>query len=264
MPTFRTGLLLASLLLSACSMPISQESHPTQTEKTITQDIATEKSTSTKNDIAERIAPVTDDTAKQSTSAEAAAVVENNDQLIEQFKAQKQLANTNFTELKNRIGNAPALPRLMAVEQLNKKEISSATQQLRTYISKTNTDLAVLNARVDDRQNLAVDGDLIQIFLSEAIVTHNRNKFKAQPLVGQWVRGESRVIRLKDSILFENPKSEDLHITFSETYQLVVNNQTIATVNPHKEKNSASFSVSTHDNQGSIVGKLDYRIVIDK
>lgn len=264
MATFRTGLLLATLLLSACSMPILQESQPAQTEKTMTQDITAEKSTATQNDQAEKNTPATDNTAKQGSSAEAAATVENNDQLIEQFKAQKQLANTNFTELKNRIGNAPALPRLMAVEQLNKKEISSATQQLRTYISKTNTDLAVLNARVDDRQNLAVDGDLIQIFLSEAIVTHNRNKFKAQPLVGQWVRGESRVIRLKDSILFENPKSEDLHITFSETYQLVVNNQTIATVNPHKEKNSASFSVSTHDNQGSIVGKLDYRIVIDK
>ena len=242
MATFRTGLLLATLLLSACSMPILQESQPAQTEKTMTQDITAEKSTATQNDQAEKNTPATDNTAKQGSSAEAVATVENNDQLIEQFKAQKQLANTNFTELKNRIGNAPAL----------------------TYISKTNTDLAVLNARVDDRQNLAVDGDLIQIFLSEAIVTHNRNKFKAQPLVGQWVRGESRVIRLKDSILFENPKSEDLHITFSETYQLVVNNQTIATVNPHKEKNSASFSVSTHDNQGSIVGKLDYRIVIDK
>lgn len=264
MPTFRTGLLLASLLLSACSMPILQKSQPTQAEKTITQDITAEKTTPTKNDIAEIITPVTDITVKQNTSSEAAAVVENNDQLIEQFEAQKQLASTNFIELKNRIGNAPALPRLLDIEQLNKREISSAIQQLRTYISKTNTDLAVLNARVDDRQRLAVDGDLIRIFLSEATVTHNSNKFKAQPLVGQWVRGESRVIRLKDSILFENPRSEDLHITFSETYQLVVNNQTIATVNPHKEKNSASFSVSTHDNQGAIVGKLDYRIVINK
>ncbi|MDE8602615.1 hypothetical protein M3I01_006700 [Marinomonas sp. RSW2] len=264
MPTFRTGLLLASLLLSACSMPILQEFQPTQAEKTPTQDITTEKSTSTKNDLTELVTPVTDDTAKQSTSIEAATVVEKNDQLIEQFEAQKQLASTNFIELKSRIGNAPALPRLLDIEQLNKKEINSAIQQLRTYISKTNTDLAVLNARVDDRQRLAADGDLIRIFLSEATVTHNSNKFKAQPLVGQWVRGESRVIRLKDSILFENPRSEDLHITFSETYQLVVNNQTIATVNPHKEKNSASFSVSTHDNQGAIVGKLDYRIVIDK
>jgi len=260
MPIFRTGLLLATLLLSACSMPILQESQPTKTEKTIIQDSTVEDTTSTETGKTVN----QDNTAEHSSSSEDVVKVAANDQLIEQFDTQRQLALTNFVELKNRAGNAPELPRSLPIDKLNSKEIHSGIQQLRTYISKTNTDLAVLNARVDDRQKLASNGDLIQIFLSEATVTHNNNKFKAQPLVGQWVRGESRVIRLKDNILFENPKSEDLHITFSETYQLVVNNRVIATVNPHKEKNSASFNVLTQDDKGAIVGKLDYRIVDNK
>lgn len=260
MSIIRPGLLLATLLISACTMPILQESQPTQTENTMTQDIAAKKTTPTKDKITKKIMPITGNTAEHSVSAE----IEKNDPLIEQFEAQQQLANTYFTELKNRIGNAPALPKLLVVTPLNKKDISFAIQQLRTYISKTSTNLAVLNARVDDRKRVAINGDLIQIFLSDATVTHHSNTFKAQPLVGRWVRGESRLIRLKDSILFENPKSQDLHITFSETYQLVVNNQTIATVNPHKKKNSARFNVSTHDNQGDIVGKLNYRVVTDK
>ena len=102
---------------------------------------------------------------------------------------------------------------------------------------------------------------LIQVFLSKATVSHGTTKFDAQPLVGQWLRGESRVIRLKENILFENPLSEDMTIAFSEKYQLVVTGEIISTVNPNREKNSASFDVSTPNNQGRIVGKIEYRIV---
>lgn len=242
MPLFRSGLLLATLFLSACSMPIFQESQSTTTEKSISNDTI----------------------AEQKTQAEDTVAVISNDQLLEQLDAQKKLATNNFSELKNRVGSAPDMPKSWVAKESDSKDIRSDIQQFRTYVSKTNTELAVLNARVDDRQKLAVKGDLIQIFLSDATITHNDVTFKAQPLVGQWVRGESRVIRLKDNILFENPKSEDLHITFSETYQLVVNNRIIATVNPHKEKNSASFNVTTFDDAGSIVGKLDYRVIGSK
>ncbi|QUX91248.1 hypothetical protein CYL31_07380 [Marinomonas sp. A3A] len=262
MPTFRSGLLLAVLLLSACSMPILQDPQQTKTEKPITQNKATTEQTKTPKDSVDEIV----NTVVKNDSANKTDAVDKTDDrnLAEQLETQKKLANTNFTELQNRVGNAPELPRILATKQLSAKEIDSAIQQLRSYISKTNSALASLNARVDDREKMAISGDLIQIFLSDTTVTHNTTTFKAQPLVGQWVRGESRVIRLKDNILFENPKSEDLHITFSESYQLVVNGEVISTVNPNKEKNNASFNVSTYSTKGTIVGKLDYRVVNSK
>ncbi|WP_421850211.1 hypothetical protein [Marinomonas sp.] len=262
MSTFRTGLLLATLLLSACSMPILKDLQNEQTENTSTPNtVSTEQTTPSKT------------TANNAETVETSVVIDTNEvsnakssngDLAEQFAAQKELAKTNYSELKKRVGNAPELPRLLATEQLNSKEMSSGIQELRSYISKTNTAIALLNARVDDREKVAMNGDLIRIFLSEATVTHGKTTFKAQPLVGQWVRGESRVIRLKDNILFENPKSEDLNITFSETYQLVINGEVISTINPNKEKNNASFNVSTTGNSGTVVGKLDYRIVNNK
>ncbi|WP_418138690.1 hypothetical protein AB8616_01285 [Marinomonas sp. RS-M-Aa-14] len=166
--------------------------------------------------------------------------------------------------LKSRVGEATEQPSLRPIEQLNSKELNAAIQALRTYISKTSTELASLNARVNERQKTMARGDTIQIFLSEATVSHDNATFKAQPLVGQWVRGESRVIRLKDNILFESPMSEDLQVTFSETYQLIINGEVISIINPNKTKNSASFDVSTHNNTGKIIGKLDYRIVDNK
>ena len=263
MPTFRSGLLLATLLLSACSMPIFQDLQNKQTEKNSTPNtVSTEQtipSKTTDNEVATVETSVITET--NNSNGSKASSPDSNADLAEQLNTQRKLANANFTELKNRVGNAPELPRLLATGQLNSKEINSEIQQLRSYISKTNTAIALLNARVEDREKVAMNGDLIRIFLSEATVTHDNMTFKAQPLVGQWVRGESRVIRLKDNILFENPKSEDMHITFSETYQLVVNGEVISTVNPKKEKNNASFNVTTSGNNGTIVGKLDYRVV---
>ena len=175
---------------------------------------------------------------------------------LAQLETQKELAEANYAELKKRTGKTDDLP----ATNIESTNIDSMVQRLRSYTSKTNTDIALLNARVNERQKLAVKGDLIRVFLSEATITHQDSLFKAQPLVGQWIRGETRVIRLKENILFENPQSEDLHITFSENYQLIVNDKIIGTINPNTEKNNASFTVSTQDNLGSIVGKLDYRV----
>ena len=259
MSTFRTGLLLATLLLSACSMPIFKDLNNSTTEKTPTQNTAESKQTATGKATTEDIATV--ETSVITDSNKASSAIASRTDLVEQLEEQKKLANANFAELKNRIGNAPELPKLVNKKPLSEKEMVSAIQTLRSYVSKTNSALALLNARVNDREKVAMNGDVIRIFLSEATVTHDNITFKAQPLVGQWVRGESRIIRLKDNILFENPKSEDLHITFSEAYQLVVNGQVISTVNPKREKNNANFNVTTSDNEGNIIGNLDYRIV---
>lgn len=260
--TFRAGLLLATLLLSACSMPIFKDLQDKQTENTTSPNtVSAEQTTPSKPTVSNT---ETVETSVVIDSNEVSNAKTSNGDLAEQLAAQKELAKTNYSELKNRVGNAPELPRTLTTEPSNQKEISAFIQQLRSYISKTNTAIALLNARVEDREKVAMNGDLIRVFLSEATVTHGKTTFKAQPLVGQWVRGESRVIRLKDNFLFENPKSEDLHITFSESYQLVVNGEVISTINPNKEKNNASFNVSTETKSGNIVGKLDYRIIDKK
>ncbi|NVK75081.1 hypothetical protein C0J08_06370 [Marinomonas sp. CT5] len=260
MPTLRTGLLLATLLLSACSMPFL----PKQ-EHNIAQDTTEQKLTENTDDTT---AAKAEPAVKENSSVTKTELNNENDnnraKLIEQFAAQKQLAKANYIELKNRVGKATELPRSLTTDSLNSQQINDKIQQLRTYISKTNTELATLNARVEDRQKVAIHGDLIRVFLSETTVKDKESSFKAQPLVGQWVRGESRVIRLKDNFLFENPKSADLKISFSESYQLIVNNQVIATINPNREKNSARFHVATEDTKGKIDGQLDYRIIGDK
>lgn len=251
MSLFRTGLLLATLLLSACSMPILDN---------LSSNTSPEKDKAQSEDNAE-----SSDLLIPNLQGQTEEVVEtinstSYDELLTRYNDQKKLAEANYEELKSRVGKADNLPKLLINTNTNQENIDTAIQELRSYTSKTNTDIAQLNARVADRQTMAINGDLIRVFLSEATINHAEQEFKAQPLVGQWVRGETRVIRLKDHIFFENPKSEDLVITFSETYQLLVNQQVIATVNPNREKNSASFNVPTQDNLGKIVGKLDYRI----
>lgn len=240
---FRTGLLLATLLLSACSTPITTES--TQVKK---KQVENTQLTETGNLVVQNT-PTKDVSVPQKNASHKEALV--------QLEAQKKLAEANYAELKKRIGKVDELPAV----NMESANIDSMIQQLRNYTSKTDTDIASLNTRINERQKLAINGDLIHIFLSEATITYKDALFRAQPLVGQWVRGETRVIRLKENILFENSQSEDLHITYSETYLLIVNDKIIGTINPNKEKNSASFTVSTQDNRGTITGKLDYRIV---
>ena len=272
MSLFRTGLLFATLLLSACSMPIIDSLHSSKTDslkQQTTPEQTTPEQTTPKQTVQEQTTSELDDLLIPNIKGKTEkpiGVIKNNSykETLAQYNDQKALAEANYEELKNRTGKADSLPKLLINKETNEKKLDSFIQQLRSYTSKTNTSIAQLNARVTDRQDIAINGDLVRIFLPETIVTYKNREFHAQPLIGQWVRGEARTIRLKDNILFENPKSEDLTITFSETYQLIVNGQVIATVNPNKEKSSASFDVSTQDSSGKIVGKLDYRIENNK
>lgn len=236
MSLFRSGLLLATLMLSACSMPTLEQYFKPQTE---------------------------DELAATAKALEANKIASFKEKQV-LYNTQKTLAEHNYSELKNRVGAAEKSPKTAISANSSTKDIDSATQRLRNYVSKTNTDIALLNARVSDRQEAALDGDLIRIFLSKATVTYDDSTYNAQPLVGEWIRGETRVIRLKDNVLFENTRSEDLLITFSETYQLIVNEDVIATVNPNKEKNNANFNTTTKNELGVIFGELDYSITHKK
>lgn len=268
MSTFRNGLLLATLFLSACSMPILQDLNTEKAEQKPVKNIsvaesATVQTATPQTDTLDTTSNTKNDLTQPSDTDFTKSVTDtaHNQALLMQFNAQKQLANQAFIELKHRTGTTADVPSFSAVETLSANALNTAIDQLTSYTNNTNQTLAALNKQASERQNLIMNGDLIQVFLSKATVSHGTTKFEAQPLVGQWLRGESRVIRLKDNILFENPLSEDMTITFSEKYQLVVNGEIISTVNPNREKNSASFDVSTPNNQGRIIGKIEYRIV---
>ena len=256
MSLFRSGFLLTTLFLSACSMPIFEQfktSNSKDVEPSQIEEIRIELDEETSNLV---------EVAQNQASAESTKDALSNAQ--HQYELQKQLAESNYTELTDRTGNADALPRISTIDTTSSEDLNATTQTLRNYTSKTNTDIALLNSRVIERQKTALKGDLVRIFLSETTVIHNDSIFKPQSLVGQWVRGESRVIRLKDNFLFDDPRSEDLQITFSESYQLVVNGEIVATVNPNREKNTTKFEVLTQNALGTIVGKLDYRIEENK
>ncbi|MCB5160709.1 hypothetical protein [Marinomonas algarum] len=285
MPTLRTGFILASLLLGACTMPISQTAPNTKTEQAAAQNddnltniilpsSPKEKETATaptdeidniqaQNTGTEKNTVLPEKTVDDETSSLDEANSTDDSLLSKELEDHIQRATDNFVALKERTGNAPEFPDLIALSFSGKTDTETSLQELRTYISKTNTNLAVLDARVKERQDTALEGDIIRIFVTEATVKHGNESFKTQPLVGQWVRGESRTIRLKDNILFENPKSEELQIAFSETYQLIVNGQILSVINPKRDKNSANFRVST-ENKNVITGRLDYRIVEKK
>ncbi len=263
MSTLRNGLLLATLFLSACSMPILQDLNTNKVEQKSTQNTSVDESTKVNTDSLNTTAETKSATTVPSDANGTRKVSDiiHDETLSSQFNTQKQLANQAFIELKHRTGSAEKVPSFPSVETLTGNALNNAIDQLTRYINNTNQTLGALDKQLSERQNIIMNGDLIQVFLSKATVSHGTTKFEAQPLVGQWLRGESRVIRLKDNILFENPLSENMTITFSEKYQLVVNGEVISMVNPNREKNSASFDVSTPNNQGRITGKIEYRIV---
>lgn len=241
MSLFRAGFLLLPLFISACSLPVLHKTTPSPTEQTTTQSSSNEQQ-------------VTTSQANTSPSAEL------KNSLNEQIK----LASLHHSELQARAGMAPSLPKINKDEVLTQTASVEAIQQLRDYNSQVNEQLSAIDNRVEQRKKAALPGDIIQILVSKTNITLAEAKFVSQPLIGQWVRGESRVIRLKDGLLFDAQHSEDLRITYSESYQLLVNGKIISIVNPNKEKSHATFNVDTTENSGTIVGALDYRQVTER
>ncbi|MBJ7537351.1 hypothetical protein [Marinomonas transparens] len=251
MSLFRSGLWLATLILSACSLPMVQNS---QTK----QDIAISKEAAVPNDLAVSSKVVADKKVEPDTPLVAPNVSLD---LLKKRDSQRLLANQHYMELKQRIGDAFKPPKQQTTASTG---TDKAVEQLESYNNKASAEIDALNARVAERRNMALRGDLIQIFLSDTKISHSNTQFNAQPLVGQWIRGESRDIRLKDKLLFESTQSEDLNITYSESYQLLINGQAIASINPKKDKNSATFDVQTKEKPGTVAGKLDYRVINKK
>ncbi len=248
MSIFRSGLLLVTLFLSACSMPmLSPQPDTTDQAEDTTADLITPNQQGV----------VIEEPAKATGYVEATGYAED----LADLNKYQLSAKKHYQALNDRLGSATKPPRIIEANLLSREALQASIQQLRTYTSQTNTELAALDARIRERQKMPINGDLVRLFLSETTVNEAVASFKAQPLIGQWVRGESRVIRLKDNFLFESPNSEDVTITFSERYQVLINGQVVMTVSPQRAKNTAKFQVPTQDQTGSLIGKLDYRLV---
>ena len=234
MSLFRAGLLLLPLFISACSAPTLQQTTSAKTEQSISKQ---------------------QDTTIASQQVNVPINLENT--LDEQI----ELAKLQYAELNSRSGVEPNMPYIDKEALITKQATIDTIQKLRTYNNQVHRQLTAIDERVEQRKKNGAPGDTIQILVSKTKVAMKDSTFKTQPLIGQWVRGESRIIRLKDSLLFNVQHSEDLLITYSESYQLLVNNKIISIIDPNKSKNHASFNVETTENDGSISGTLDYRTV---
>lgn len=260
MLSYRLGLLFLTFILSACSVPSSQQSahkpHPSlspsspETTLDAAQPEDTEASTS----------PATQ---QSTTHLSPSPVTQVNQNLLAKMSEQQQNANELYQQLVNALGpdKAPAQPQELSLQTLSNKVIEQHIETLQAYNQQAEAQLAALNERAQQRKTSVIQGDHLQIFFSELTISHPNNNFQAQPLVGQWVRGEQRTIRLNNNFLIEPALSEALSVTFNEDYQLLLNGQLISTIKPSLNKNQASFEVATQDQQGQVSGKLDYRIV---
>ncbi|SBS35259.1 hypothetical protein MSP8887_03828 [Marinomonas spartinae] len=241
----RAGVLILPLLLSACSTPFLKDmthAKGEQTTKTEQKEKTTEYST-----------------PKTATNTEIK---------VKTFKEQKEkldelltTAKKQYHELHIRAGIAPEIPQVNISTLSTANAIADAERHVIEYNKQTAAKLSTLNTLVEQRKNAPKRGDLLKIFIHKADISLPKGNFMTQPLIGQWVRGESRVIRLKDSILFDTKHSEDIKITYSERYQILVNGQVISVVKPYTDKSTAPFDVNTSEKDGKIKGELDYSVV---
>lgn len=250
----RAGLLFLPLLLTACSLlPINQPTQETSPEANDVE-IATEvesaadtKAAATDTTIKEEVAKVEKNQAKKP----------NNDALLEELKRQTTLAQQNATELETRVGNSIDVPAFNINEQ-DKALLESTLTELKALNNTLTNEVVELDKRVEERRNHPQDGDVLKIYLSDLQV-ENQASFKAQPIVGHWVRGESRMVRLNENLLAENSTSEPFHLTFSEKYQILINNKLIGTFGPSRSKYKLDFDAPTSDDEGHITGTLSIR-----
>ncbi len=272
MLSYRFGLLLLTLLLSACSTPSSHQS-TNQADHTTPEALTENTDTQTNENDIKVLSPAPGSSHDHTTPTAPPKITPDNlrpspallvnKELINEMNAQSQLAQDNYQALVHAVGpeKTPALPNSLTSSQLSNSAVKQKTLELQAYNQQAEAALASQAERAKQRKSSVMKGDHVQIFFSEISIQHPDNGFNAQPLVGQWVRGEQRSIRLNNNFLIEPPLSETLSVTFSEDYQVLLNGQLIVSINPNQEKNDASFTIKTADQQGQVTGKLGYRII---
>lgn len=250
----RAGFLLLPLLLAACSLPIQKtDSVPTtQTEQAapVTKNDSKQQPSNT-NEISEA---AVDETASEAKEEQVSHL-----DLIKEFDEIRTIANQNIAELKTRSGAVPEKPSIMISDRYNREALLGKIEEVKAYNQVLISELDALNKRVEARRLRPQFGDVIQVYLSDLKVV-GEESFNAQPLIGNWVRGESRVVRLNENMLMENSTTEPMRLTFTESYQIVINGTLVGTFGPNNSRYEMSFDASTADLQGNIEGSLATRI----
>ncbi|GAB3481895.1 hypothetical protein [Marinomonas epiphytica] len=259
MPFHRLGLLLFTLFLSGCSL-ITSEPHTAHkpNQEDAQPIVATEISKNTNHNDA-----VTEDTPKQQTSIQDPVFTESSltSSQSEQLQELREKAQESHFILTQILGSDYAQAPPSASIFINQDNFQTQLEALQNYQDNVEGDLKALELRTELRKNKPILGDKIQLFIENAEVEHPDNLFQAQSIIGQWIRGASREIRLTNNFLIEDPKSEIIHISFNEAYQIVLNGQAVSVVDPNKEEGQGLFRINTIDNIGHISGQFTYRLI---
>lgn len=245
MRIMRAYFMLLPLVLAACSFPTKQSSPtPATTEPKPTVE-------STQPDTPEQTAVTKSVDHKAEANDELEA-------LQQALKTQQKLTLQNIAELENRVGDSLASPDTQPAEgssQVLRQRIAT----LKEFNATLTQNIFELDQRVEQRRQTPKRGDTLKVYLSDLSVDKEQD-FEAQPLVGHWVRGESRIVRLNENLLAENSNSEPLRLTFSERYQVLINDQLIGSFGPNRSKYEVEFDAPTADQQGTVAGTLTIRV----
>lgn len=244
MRIFRTGFVLLPLLLAACSLPTK----PTSSDST-TNEVGLLNETKVKQTIEPK-----SDQGNDTDSPEL-----SNEELLAQYKSLQTIALQNTEELETRLGQAISKKSLSIPTTNDIGLLKSKVSELQDYTSDLTSQIVALDKRVLERRDTPQKGDVLQLHLSDLEV-ESKTDFKAQPLVGNWIRGESRMVRLNENFLMENATSEPLNLTYTETYQIIINQKLIGTFGPNRSKYELEFDAPTADQKGQIVGTLKIRV----
>lgn len=242
MRIMRAYIMLFPLVLAACSLPTKQSS-PTPSDTEPKPIVVTPSETP------EPTQPKVSEPIKEPASQE----------LQQALTTQQKLAAQNIDELETRVGTTLSSPDSHPAGDDSSAQLRQRISQLESFNHSLTQKIFELDQRVEQRRQSPQHGDTLKVYLSDLAVTHKRT-FKAQPLVGHWVRGESRAVRLNENLLAANSNSEPLRLTFSERYQVLINDALIGSFGPNRSKYEVDFDAPTADGQGSISGTLTIRV----
>ena len=251
MRILRTGFLFLPLLLAACSLPTISTSDRAPAQEPVVKTAEPSETLTPKQTTKEAV--VSNIEASQESNAES------HDELLAQYKRLELLAKQNVEELEKRLGHSVGRKELSIPSTDDSALLKSKVSELKDYTEQLTAQIVELDQRVEQRREHPNKGDVLQLHLSAVEVAKER-AFKAPSLVGKWVRGESRIVKLTENFLVENAMSEPLNVTFTESYQIVINQKLIGTFAPTRSKYELDFDAPTADGTGEVSGTLKLRL----
>lgn len=262
----RLGIAILALFISACSTQTANKESTGERVQEKTEIIQDTQPTKTPDMNTKASDLQTTQSKVQKTPTPNSDEVNNNRlQLLKEIRNDlaKNLSN-EVNHLKHRMKtvNEAFDPLILSqlTDSMDEIKIKSDIEALHNLKAQIQQETAQLEQRIKQRKTSPEKADLIQIYLSESTVTDKDKTYKTLPLVGEWTRGESRTIHVKDRQLFSSQFSEDIIISFSEEYALMINEEKIMQVDLHTTKKGSPFKIKSLDKTADISGQIDYKI----